>query len=70
MARPCADWAGLLGHSAGGMDDYAQEYYQDGYYYRYFVLGEYNDENDDTALPNFYGRSDESFFPFTPICLK
>lgn len=52
----CAGYAGDIG---------------DGYVYRYYVLGEFADGDDCCTVPRRSNRDyDESFFPFTPACLR
>ena len=53
----------------GGLDDPAQSYLADGYYYRYYILGPYTDGFDNTN-PNLYGTSSAEYFPFTPECYR
>lgn len=45
---------------------------QDGYDYRYYIMGEYNGMSGDSTCtsPEPFGKSAAEYYPFTPICFK
>ncbi len=67
----------------GGYNDATQQFWKDGYVYRYFILGPYNGTGSTEACSNDLWRDktagafttcsyafNSTFFPFTPLCLR
>jgi hypothetical protein len=55
---------------SGGLADFTNIYgYTDGYFYRYYTTGPYNDGLGDDVT-NMFGNDAKQYYPFTPVCFK
>ena len=72
MMKTCTVQAATDTDSAPCLDDCAGRQStnpQDGYEYRYYIIGEYT-SGDTCSAPTVEGESKAEYFPFTPACLR